>query len=419
VQQVIELIAEYFHSRNFTVKSAFSFLDRDYSGSLVFEEFLHGFRLCTEGMGVDDDYPAEVLKPIFSLFDINQDGNLSIEEFVQAFCPKTGYGTTYYDFDFYSRTRQTPGSFSFISPATESSQMKEQRFREELFMRVASAIKRLGYSNMKLFEEVDANRSGDLTREELRQLCVFVQPDLSRTELEVIFKHFDHDNNNSITKEEFCKALENVNGAALVKVEKHVSAMAETFKKHGHSVYDSLFVFDRDGDGCLTRDEWRRAMSLFGAGGDGADEALHEHDLDFVFQRFDPGRTGLLSIAELQRFFCESVDRARCSERTFSMGRRPSSEDPLVPHEEPWETEALDSVRGRLATYTQCEFDLSEVFKRISMSRNGGLFFDEFAALIYSCSPSLSHGQVEKLFRKLDMSGDSSINYGEFVRRFG
>ncbi|CAK0849239.1 unnamed protein product [Prorocentrum cordatum] len=166
VQQVIELIAEYFHSRNFTVKSAFSFLDRDDSGSLVFEEFLRGFRLCTEGMGADDDYPPEVLKPIFSLFDINQDGNLSIEEFVQAFCPKTGYGTTYYDCEFYSRARQTPGSFSFISPATESSQMKEQRFRDELFMRVASAIKRLGYSNLKLFEEVDVNGSGDLTREE-------------------------------------------------------------------------------------------------------------------------------------------------------------------------------------------------------------------------------------------------------------
>jgi len=235
----------------------------------------------------------------------------------------------------------------------------------------------------------------------------------------VIFKHFDHDNNNSITKQEFCKSLDSVNGAALVKVERQVRAMAETFKKHGHSVYDSLFVFDRDGDGCLTHDEWRRAMSLFGASGRGADEVLHQDDLDFVFQRFDVGKTGLMSIAELQRFFCESVDRVRFSEKTYPMGRRRSSEDLHKPQEEPWETEALDSVRDRLSTYTQCEFDLSEIFQRINLSRSGGLLFDEFAALIYSCSPSLSHGQVEQLFRKLDMSGDSVISYGEFVRRFG
>jgi Ca2+-binding EF-hand superfamily protein len=63
--------------------------------------------------------------------------------------------------------------------------------------------------------------------------------------------------------------------------------------------------------------------------------------------------------------------------------------------------------------------DISEVFRRLDLSKSNTLTFYEFGRMITTYRPDLANGHVEQLFNKVNVSKTGAITYGEFVRRFG
>merc|ERR1711920_1172702 len=128
------------------------------------------------------------------------------------------------------------------------------------------------------------------------------QPDLSLSERNAVFQKFDANLDGSINFGEFCTALQSVNANALVTIESKIKLLEQNFKAQGYNVHQIFSVFDRNNDGFLSRDEWRRAMDILGAN-------LNDIDRDSIFQHFDANNDGYVSLVEFQRFFQDTLAR--------------------------------------------------------------------------------------------------------------
>mmetsp|Transcript_68667 Transcript_68667/g.154309 ORF Transcript_68667/g.154309 Transcript_68667/m.154309 type:complete len:417 (-) Transcript_68667:85-1335(-) len=404
VEQVLQMIGEYFSDRRMSVRDAFLFLDVDGSNFVTWDEFYRGVQLCTEGIGGYGLQPAALLE-VFRRFDTNGDNKLSIEEFAAAFSPTSGFGGAHYSGSYNSIGVQQVRSVN--PPAVVPADVLQRRLAEDVITRVASAIVRSGHAPQDVFNKLDTDRNGWLSWQELEHLILSFQPDLAFSEKQAVFDRFDRDRSGHVDLNEFCRALQEANATALVSVEDKVKYIGDKFKARGLTIYDSFAVFDRNGDGYLTREEWQRAMSVLAPD-------LHANDVEAVFRRFDVDYDGYMNIAEFQRFFQNALDRHSVVQTT--PGVWPVYQAP--PAEEPWQTQVLDLVKSCLST-SRTQLTASEVFRRLDIDNNQTLSSFEFNRVVTTYQPNLTQQQLEALFYKVNISGSGSISLGEFVRRFG
>jgi Ca2+-binding EF-hand superfamily protein len=245
-EQVLQQIAEYFQSRNWTVQDAFVFLDQDQNGRVTWQEFLRGVRLCL-GDAHSPTISDTSLWNVFQRFDANKDGMISIEEFAAAFAPATGFhadnGNLYYN----NWGRQIPGaSYGYNAKLSQSDEDRSRRTIQAVLMRLASSLARIGRSPEALFRSLDIDGNGLLSRQEVERAVVALEPTLSQTELALVFAQFDRDGNQTVDFREFCDTLTNVNAPALLAVEDKVKMIIWKFKDMGYSNNDVFALFDRD-----------------------------------------------------------------------------------------------------------------------------------------------------------------------------
>jgi Ca2+-binding EF-hand superfamily protein len=440
--QVVTLIAEYFHSRNMSLSQAFAFLDRDNSQYITWEEFVRGITLCLENCGSHRVSNAE-LWPIFKRFDRNNDDKVSLDEFSAQFYPSSR-GTsarTWYEDDM--RMRGSGRMVGVGAPVMSPTLLNERRV-DDVICRISSAIVRMGFTPAQLFEKVDLDHNGRLSWAELERVICSFQPDLSSTERQHVFQRFDQDGNQCVDINEFCGILNRCNATGLVSMEAKVKALGDKFRATGQTVADAFRVFDRNCDGFLTRDEWFRAMRTF----DNIMPVMNDNDIDAVFRRFDVNGDGCMSIHEFDTFFRDAIDRsagfytsasyspalgtgtsASYSPAPTSTIASPYSYDTTPaygvlpqyvapPVEEPWETEVLDTVRSCLAV-GRSGMGITEVFRRLDIDHNNSMSPVEFQRVVCAYRPDLTAAHVDYLFRKVNTSNSGSINLSEFIRRFG
>lgn len=410
--QVLHLIAEYFNSRGMSLAMAFKFLDVDNSGTVTWEEFSKGINLCLQQSG-SHMVNSNDLWPIFKRFDKNGDNRINLEEFSGQFCPsaKGTHHQTWYDDDF--RTGSTIG---YGTPVM-STQQQEQRKADDIIGRIGSAIVRTGFTPQQLFQKVDLDSNGRLSWSELERVIISFQPDLSLTERQMIWRRFDMDGSGDIDIQEFCSIINGANAPALISVENTVRRLGARFSSTGHAVSDIFRVFDRNADGFLSRDEWFRAMRTF----DDPTAPLSDADINAVFQRFDLNGDGYMSIAEVDVFFRDAIDRAVGATKmnpgqTWTTGVMPTYVAPPV--EQPWETEVLDTVRSCLSV-ARSGLTITEVFRRLDLNHDETMEMLEFNRMIQAYRPDLTAAHLDSLFRKVNTSNSGAISLSEFVRRFG
>jgi len=420
--QVITLIAEYFHSRNMSLSQAFAFLDRDGSQDVTWDEFVRGINLCLENSGQYQVSTAE-LWPIFKRFDKNGDDRVSIAEFSAQFYParRGSAARTWYEEDMRLRGSGTQIGYG---PTVYSSTTIAQRRVDDVLGRIASAIVRTGFSPVQLFQKVDLDRNGRLSWTELEQVILSFQQDLSVTERQAIFRRFDADQTGDIDINEFCRTLDQANGSALIAVEGKISILGERFRRNGQTVADAFQAFDRNFDGLLTRDEWVRAMRTFAWD-------LSDAESDAVFRRFDVNGDGYMNIAEFDTFFKDAV--ARCgnsynpgygqASTGLSYAATPSTYGVMPvyvapPAEEPWEMEVLDTVRSCLSV-GRSGMTITDVFRRLDYDHSQTMSPIEFQRMVTAYRPDLTAAHVDSLFRKVNTSNTGQIVLSEFIRRFG
>jgi len=435
--QVLNLIAEYFFSRNMTLTQAFAFLDRDNSQTVTWEEFVRGINICLENSG-HHKFGSTELWPIFKRFDRNGDNRINIEEFSAQFCPSQNgsRAKSWYEDDM----RRGSGRMIGYGPPVMSPNVVAERRVDDVIARIGAAIVRTGFTPSQLFQKVDLDSNGRLSWAELERVILSFQPDLSITERQAIFRRFDRDSSNDVDISEFCSTIDRCNAPAIVTMESVIKRMGDRFRATGQTVSDIFHVFDRNFDGYLTRDEWFRAMRTF----DSPTSPMSDADIDAVFRRFDVNGDGYMSIQEVDVFFKDAIDRSRVGTMMpsspvnpmspvgggFNPGFSPGLVSPVSPTygvmptyyappvEQPWETEVLETVRSCLSV-GRSGMTITEVYRRLDLNHNESMDMVEFNRMVSAYRPDLTSAHVDSLFRKVNTSGSGGINLSEFVRRFG
>eukprot|EP00933_Yihiella_yeosuensis_P061632 TRINITY_DN6446_c0_g1_i1.p1 TRINITY_DN6446_c0_g1~~TRINITY_DN6446_c0_g1_i1.p1 ORF type:complete len:441 (-),score=69.51 TRINITY_DN6446_c0_g1_i1:20-1342(-) len=428
IEQQLFLISEYCQGRHLSLKEAFYFLDVDASGFVTWDEFLRGVQHCAPGTGYEAADPTALID-LFNRFDVNKDGRLSIEEFAAAFSGSPNFQGSYYD-DFASRgLSSVPGAAAHVT-AVRPLRLDElsHQMGEDVIARIASSVVRLGTTPQKLFSKLDLDKNGRLSRSELEQLIYGFEPHLSLSEKESLWRRFDKDASGNVDLNEFHKALADANGAALVAVGDRIRYIGNKFREQGLDFKRAFSIFDLNGDGFMSRDEWDRAMSLIGP-------ELQSSDVESVFRRFDQNQDGYLNVAEFQDFFQNAMDLQPAVAVARPTGAHtpapparptgahtpapPARPTPLpMPVEAAWETEVLDLVRSCLS-YERSGMKITEVFRRLDIANSNTMTQYEFNRIVSTYRSDLSPDHLAALFYKVNVSKTGAITLGEFVRRFG
>ncbi|KFK25963.1 hypothetical protein AALP_AA8G185500 [Arabis alpina] len=58
---------------------------------------------------------------------------------------------------------------------------------------------------------------------------------------------------------------------------------------------------------------------------------------------------------------------------------------------------------------------IAQIFEKVDKNKDGKISWDEFADAICVFSPSMSSGEIDKMFKELDVDGDGQIDAVEFA----
>jgi len=368
--QALRAMAEHLHLRNMSVRSAFLWLDRDHNGYITWEEFFQGVNyMC----GASHFKPADstFLHPLFREIDTDKDGFILMTELEAAL----------------------------------SKYRLMETVAKEVLERIATALVRTGYTPADLFNRLDRDRNGVLSRSELDEVLLSLQSDLTLSERDYTFAYLDKGRLGQVNIIEFTDAVKASNAEPLVAIEDKIRELRAVFKNNGYGQYESFRVFDQNNDGFLSTEEWQAAIrSIL--------PKLRDADIDAVFQRFDLNGDGFMSLDEFAAFFQDLVGRAQ----EHKLGEWPVYQPP--PLEAPWEKEILDTIRDVLHP-GRTGMTIAEVFRRLDLDHDNTLTAWEFDRLVGAYRPGLSADHLSALFQKVNNSRTGAVSMSEFIARFG
>ena len=198
-----------------------------------------------------------------------------------------------------------------------------------------------------LFREWDDDASGTVDKREFRRAMPLLGLDVPRAEVDRLFETFDPDGTGTITFDELHTLLRRGNeveldakllagGAGVIETEsanlfalrggllgeKQTSSLLrgvdldeskpvaeqlrETLAQHAVRVIDLFREWDKDGDGTVSKREFRKAMPLLGLD-------VPRAEVDALFDSWDPDRSGSVELAELSRMLRKAPARVSAS----------------------------------------------------------------------------------------------------------
>jgi len=347
---------------------------------------------------------------VFDRFDLNKDGKVNLQEFELAF---RGPYTDFWSSEAGATPQRVHARESCHYEGrvdVKPSCLRQQKDRsDDIIRRLAASMVRAGFSSRDLFAQIDADRSNTLSRAELQDVLYRFAPDLSSSECARIFDRFDRDRSGSVTVSEFVDALEKTCPGSVVTIEARLNVIGAKLKRMGYTTQSIWSVFDRNGDGYLSEDEWLRAMRTLVP-------ELCQDEATSIFRHFDQSGDSRLSINEFQTFF-DDVS-GRMAPMATSQGCRhalpPRYE---MPQEELCQREILDVVRGALGN-GRAGLAIRDVFRRLDLDGSCTMGRAEFDRMILEFRPGLSYVELGALFNVVNISGSGAITQGEFIRRF-
>ena len=258
--------------------SVFRLADRDGSGALTRNEL----REAVKFLGYNLLEPE--LDMLIVRFDHSQDGLVTAQEFITALLQ---IGQEMQAESTSSATRDV---------AAEKALLSEIHRRIGVGQRSTSAI-------LSVLRSLDYNGDGTLSRTELQQGIKHLGYDLLDSELDMLMRRFDADNNGSITYKEFLDAIARIEGENIgsgtrrdVAAERALIREIRNSIAAGHRSEEALMIvfraMDTDNSGTLNRREIRNALKQLGY-------ELLESELDLLITRFDKNNDGLVDYQEL------------------------------------------------------------------------------------------------------------------------
>jgi Ca2+-binding EF-hand superfamily protein len=197
---------------------------------------------------------------------------------------------------------------------------------------------------------------------------------------------------------------------------KITSKLGQLVGEHGSKALTRVFMKnDRDGDGSLNLNEFRRALNDFGL-------ILDQREAKMLMQKWDTSGDGNIDIDE----FCVGFHRDTMTNKQNLLLKRSDSGSELpgrgseTPEPLPSMAEAkrdmriLQKVRGCLENKST---KISKIFRSFDANHDGVVSKDEFRAGMSNLNSGLTSPEIDRLIDLCDADGDGTIDYTEFASK--
>ena len=321
--------------------------------SISLTEFQHGCRMC--GMPLN----RKQAKTLFALYDADGSGSISFQEFVDGVMSDEAGGKFGSDAAKSTARWIRPSDFfvgatiKILFPETGAEtmpfmitgsdeytllykQMHPHEFPrsnvEFIVRELATKLQQYNVNVRQVFKSYDQNGSGSISHAQFKALIGkwatdfgFVDDELSEEDANTLVRHYDDDDDGSISIGEFCDALTAAPMAFRDTIDDNAIESAE------RNLYDELHLkpkgqlreefnqLDERGDGHITIDEFQHFLKRH-------DIALSEAETAALFQHYDSKGRGFFEYEQFAKLM--EADHFISTKRKAKKGNKNKSRDP-------------------------------------------------------------------------------------------
>lgn len=340
----------------------------------------------------------------FGVFDENRDGQISRQEFSKVFemmklgltpreiqnlweyLPKNQTGCLLYE-AFCSGFEGTP----------RSNQPKARSTITQIREHIQSQLKAKRTDIGSLFRAFDKNLSGDLGRQEFRNILEHLGLNLNTYDIETLVEAADTNKDGSISLNEFSEFIQPTENMILV--------FKRMMRRSGISGPDLFNIFDADKNGVIDKDEFQRVLASLKI-------PLTPEEIEILWQIIDKDKSNSINFKEFQDLLREPAPSRSATRLSAESSRQNTEENKTSPKppEDP-----LESV---VKVITQSGINLFDAFKVFDKNNDGFISRQEFIKVFQDMKINLTSVEIEALLRRIDKSGDNRISFDEFKKLF-
>lgn len=378
------------------VRAAFNKYDANQDGNISRSEL-------QAGMGHNGQFSSQEIGLIFDLADSDGNGEIDIGEFVQLMFPSAGELISNLRNNFRSQedvilafnnwdtngdgqisftelknavqrsgqrlTEEEINSIFVIGDIDQNGEIDKDEFIRMMMPSTSDVVSKFRSVRKTVkdvqmaFKQFDRNGDGSIDRSELTNALMNTGGNFTKQEIDVIFTAADIDGNGEIDYEEF-----------IALMCPSASDIVEKFRgkyKNLNDVRAAFKMFDRNGDGALSKDELASAMKSSG-------ESYSDIEVNAIFSLGDVDGDGEITLEE------------------FIALMKPSAAQ----------------VVQKLSKNFKNLSDVKEAFKKIDTNHDGLLSKSE---MLSSAGNKFDSEEVDAIFQLGDVNGDGEIDMSEFI----
>jgi len=321
----------------------------------------------------------------FTIFDVNRDNFISPEEFRYTF-QKMQMGLAEEEISrlIQKIDKDAVGRISYPAFEAKLRQFNQESIAEvyTLLERIGKLIVETGNTLSSVFERIDHNGDGQVSRQQFNNFWELLKLNLTPTELDQLWQYFDSDSSGMITLTEFRAAFSRTSSQMSISPGDKAATVKEKFRRllqeYNITVSEAFKAFDTNKDGVMSRHEFRELIISLKI------QPLTSYDIEELVKVADPDRNDKIYYREFLEFF---------------------------------ESEG-DVIKMVAAAFRKAGMTIMQAFNFIDKNHDGRLSKSEFRDAFRKTSLGLTNYQIERMFKIADVNGDGVISVREFIAKF-
>lgn len=360
---------------------------------------------------------------VFDAADISRDGVLSKVELYQLL-PRYEPSLTVVDLDSIFREFDRDGSGHIqLSEFVSALDGGVRSILTDLFLRISQSISQAGCTPEYIFEQLDLDHDGKLSRIELQRFILHHQPNIYQSEFDAVFAHLDKRNCGYVDVQVFCAAF----GGGPTNHQSEMAKLSGRLAQVGISPHRFFMHADASGTGRISRLELEQCLRRVAPG-------ITADEVQRVLQESDPGYTNYVDLFDFASILTKETPW--CSEVVLqvvrSMARLGNTSQQLFLASSMDGTLTLDraALSEAIRRYVPAvsSMDLEALFNEFDVDRSGRIDMHEFTSVLDGAQRSLPADTLvqitqqaslmaytpEQLFAVFDGNCDGRLSREEF-----
>jgi Ca2+-binding EF-hand superfamily protein/chromosome segregation ATPase len=286
---------------------------------------------------------------------------------------------------------ETDAEFEVVSRRLEALD-PQYRLEQASLRRVVMHLKRTHLNPEQAFTIFDRNRDGRVTRGEFRSALESLGLQVGAAELDGLMRSFDNDKDGNIRYTELLRKLERLGVKNRSEAHQVLQTIYTAIRNLNYTLEDVFRIFDKDGNGSISRKELLDSFHNFGIG-------LTSQQIEKVLKLIDSNADGNIEFYEFKSVFAKELDLEEFRES-------PVATD--------WKDQLFIRMNDAIKKYN---LNLTEAFAAFDQNKDGRISKSEFAGSFKNMGVTLTASQLDDLWNSVNVDRDGYVSYVEFVKQ--